>query len=307
MKKALSLFLAILMLTTLFVPVSAAAAEDIISGTVLNSITEEEETGLGVAFLFTMNMQNATIKNDTVRTFKSATVTIDGTDYKVVKMGAVVANQEETGTNPEAMVIENVTGLQLLDVEAPKLWDWNENELSYAVRITNVPVDYKKTQIYARPYYIYKDANGEEQVVYGNISNKSYFSGWCDTQPAVKLPTIGSGVDVKYKTSNPDKYNRIRVEDAFIVDRTVTLTLKNYTTNWITEETDYLKIRCYDADGTRIDVNPDTTAKDDITVYIGCIDTKKNKIKSYTFDVPDNTAKVSIISTTKITYWTEWS
>lgn len=286
MKRAISLVLSLLMLAALFVPVSAATT--IIEPEVLNSITEEDDTGLGVAFLYTMNMTDTITYG--VRSFQSAMADGD----KVVKMGAIVTNQAETGADPNAMVIENVNGIKLLDVEATKLWNWDNTYLSYAVRITNVPTDNKKTQIYARPYYILENGT----VIYGDISNKSYFSGWCDNQPAVVLPTIGDGIDVKYKTSNPDKWKRIRVEDAVIVDRTVTLTFKNYTTNWITEETDYVKYRCYDAAGKKIS---------DGTIYIGCIDTKKNKIKSFTFDVPDNTAKVSILSTTKITYWTEWS
>lgn len=286
MKKAISLILSLLMLAALFVPVSAA--DDYIRDEVLTSITEEEETGLGVAFLYTMDMKNT--QHHSTRTFVSAYAG----DAKVVKLGAIVTNAEETGKNPDAMVIENVTGIQLLNVEATKLWDWDETYLSYAVRITNIPTDYKKAQIYARPYYILEDGT----VVYGNVSNKSYYSGWCDAQGPVTLPAIGSGIDVKYKTTNPDKCKRIRVEDAFIVDRTVTLTFRNYTTNWITEETDYVKYRCYDAANKKIE---------DGTIYIGCIDTKKNRVKTFTFDVPDNTAKVSILTTTKITYWTEWS
>lgn len=287
MKKLISLLLAVVLVATLCVPFTVSAADEVISSEVLNSITEEDETGLGLAFLYTMNMENIAIYGN--RSFDSAYVG----DQKVVKLGAIVSNQEETGTDPEAMIIANATGQKLLNVEATKLWGWDETGLSYAVRITKIPEKNKKTQIYARPYYILEDGT----VVYGNIANKSYYSGWCDANP-VELPAIGSGIDVKYKTSNPDKCKRIRVEDAAIVDRTVTLTFKNYTTNWITEETDYVKYRCYDANNQKIT---------DGTIYIGCIDTKKNKIKSFTFDVPDNTAKVSILTTTKITYWTEWS
>lgn len=290
MKKLISLLLAVVLVATLCVPFTVSAADEVISSDVVKSITdgEDPEVGLGVAFLYTMNMTET--QHHSIRSFVSA----KAGEAKVVKLGAIVSNHEETGKNPDAMIIANATGQKLLNVEATKLWGWDETGLSYAVRITNIPEEYKKTQIYARPYYILEDGT----VVYGDIANKSYFSGWCDAQPAVTLPTIGSGIDVKYKTSNPDKCKRIRVEDAVIVDRTVTLTFKNYTTNWITEETDYVKYRCYDANNQKIT---------DGTIYIGCIDTKKNKIKSFTFDVPDNTAKVSILSTTKITYWTEWS
>ncbi len=279
MKRAISLVLSLLMLAALFVPVSAATT--IIEPEVLTSITEEDDTGLGVAFLYTMNMTDTVTYG--VRSFQSALANGD----KVVKMGAIVANQAETGTDPNAMVIENVNGIKLLDVEAKKLWNWDNTYLSYAVRITNIPEAGKKTQIYARPYYILEDGT----VVYGDISHKSYFSGWCDNQPEVTLPAIGTDIDVTKKK------DRIRVSKAEIVDRTVTLTFTNYTTNWITEETDYVKWRAYDADGATLKTG---------TIYIGCIDTKKNKTKSFTFDVPDATARVKLISS-KIVYWTEWS
>lgn len=279
MKRAISLVLSLLMLAALFVPVSAATT--IIEPEVLTSITEEDDTGLGVAFLYTMNMTDTVTYG--VRSFQSALANGD----KVVKMGAVVANQAETGTDPNAMVIENVNGIKLLDVEAKKLWNWDNTYLSYAVRITNIPEASNKTQIYARPYYILEDGT----VVYGDISHKSYFSGWCDNQPEVTLPAIGTDIDVTKKK------DRIRVSKAEIVDRTVTLTFTNYTTNWITEETDYVKWRAYDANGTTLKTG---------TIYIGCIDTKKNKTKSFTFDVPDATARVKLISS-KITYWTEWA
>ena len=280
MKKLISLLLAVVMLATLCVSVNAA--DTVIEPQVLNSITEEDETGLGLGFLYTMNMNDVAIIGN--RTFNGAYVG----DQKVVKLGAIVSNQEETGTDPNAMVIENTNGIKLLNVEATKLWDgWTDTQLQYAVRITNIPTTANKTQVYARPYYILEDGT----VVYGAISNKSYFSGWCDAQDPIELPAIGTDIDVTKKK------NRIRVSKAEIVDRTVTLTFQNYTSNWITEETDYVKWTAYDADGNSLKVG---------TIYIGCIDTKKNKIKSFTFDVPDATAKVAITSS-KITYWTEWA
>ena len=279
MKKVMSLILSLLMLAVLFVPVSAATT--VIDPEVFNSVTEEEDTGLGLAFLYTMNMQDVAIVGN--RTFNGAYAN----GAKVVKLGAIVANTEETGKNPDAMTIENANGMKLLNVEATRMWDWDNTFLSYAVRITNIPEQSRKTQIYARPYYILEDGT----VVYGDTTNKSYFSGWCDAQDPVELPAIGSDIDVVKKK------NRIRVSKAEIVDRTVSLTFQNYTSNWITEETDYVEWTAYDADGNKLKVG---------TIYIGCIDTKKNKIKTFTFDVPDATAKVAITNS-KITYWTEWA
>lgn len=113
--------------------------------------------------------------------------------------------------------------------------------------------------------------------------------------PDITLPAIGSDIDVTKKK------NRIRVSAAsasFNEDGTihVALTFKNYTSNWITEETDYVTCKYYKG----------STSKGTEKVYIGVIDTKKNPEKTYEFDVPDYTTKV-IISASKITYWTEWA
>ena len=296
MKKVISLILALLMLAGMFTIQASAATDPVIVDEVLNSITEEEETGLGVAFLYEMNMQGVAIKAGTNRTFDKANVTLGGVSYPVVKMGAIVTNSSITGTNIDSMTIEAAASAagedaKIKDVEAKKLWGWDEDSCSFAVRVTNIPAISKKTQIYARPYYIYKDASGNQQVVYGGVANKSYYSGWCDAQGKVVLPAIGTDIDVTKKK------NRIRVSAATIVDRTVTLTFKNYTTNWITEETDYVKWTAYDAAGKALKTD---------TIYIGCIDTKKNKEKSFTFDVPDATAQVKLTSS-KIVYWTEWA
>lgn len=116
------------------------------------------------------------------------------------------------------------------------------------------------------------------------------------TEPAVVLPAIGSDIDVT------NQKNRIRVSAAsakFNADGTiaVTLTFKNYS-SWITEETDYVLYTCYDKDGNVV--------QNATKLGIGCIDTKKYVSKTFTFNVPANTAEVRI-TRSKIVYWTEWS
>ena len=109
------------------------------------------------------------------------------------------------------------------------------------------------------------------------------------------LPAIGTDIDVAKKK------DRIRVSAAtaaFNADGTikVSLTFTNYSTNWITEETDYVQYTYYASNGTKIKTE---------TLYIGVIDTKKNPIKTFTFNVPAHTASVKITGA-KINYWTEW-
>ena len=113
--------------------------------------------------------------------------------------------------------------------------------------------------------------------------------------PDIIMPAIGSDIDVTKKK------NRIRIsatEASFNEDGTIHVkwTFKNYTSNWITEETDYIKYGYY-KNGTR---------KGLVTLYIGVIDTKKHPVKTFEFDVPAYTTELRITSST-ITYWTEWS
>lgn len=115
-------------------------------------------------------------------------------------------------------------------------------------------------------------------------------------QPNVVQPAIGSDIDVVKKK------NRIRVSAAtaaFNTDGSIAIswTFKNYSSNWITEETDYVVYTCYDKDGNVVQAAT--------KLFIGCIDTKKNSVKTYTFNVPAATAEVRITSS-KITYWSEW-
>ncbi|MBR2320122.1 MAG: hypothetical protein IKA50_05010 [Clostridia bacterium] len=115
--------------------------------------------------------------------------------------------------------------------------------------------------------------------------------------PYIVLPAIGSDIDVTKKK------DRIRVSGVaawFNEDGTigVQLTFKNYTSNWITEETDYVTYTCYDKNGNVV--------KRATNLMIGVIDTKKHVEKTFTFNVPANTAEVRITKS-KITYWTEWA
>ena len=115
-------------------------------------------------------------------------------------------------------------------------------------------------------------------------------------QHYIALPEIGTDIDVT------NKKDRIRVSDAyawFNEDGSigVALTFKNYTSNWITEETDYVQYICYAEDGTPLKRG---------TISIGVIDTKKHPVRTYEFDVPADTYEVKL-SKSKITYWTEWS
>ena len=115
--------------------------------------------------------------------------------------------------------------------------------------------------------------------------------------PYIVLPAVGTDIDV---TKQRDRIRVSGVAAWFNEDGTigVQLTVKNYSSNWITEETDYVEYTCYDKDGNVLQKN--------VRISLGCIDTKKNKEKSFFFDVPADTAEVKL-TRSKITYWTEWA
>lgn len=115
-------------------------------------------------------------------------------------------------------------------------------------------------------------------------------------QHSIRLPEIGSDIDVTKKK------NRIRVSDAlawYNEDGSigVSLTFKNCTSNWITEETDYVDCTAYDKNGKVLMVE---------RIYLGVIDTKRHPVRTYELSVPAAAYEVKITKS-KITYWTEWA
>ena len=409
--KLLALLLTLALLVS--VPVVAFAEETVADlfpakENILNSITTEEKTGNGLAFLFEMNVRGATANPNHVADYTNAKATVDGVEYSVVGMGAVMANQAADIAVIDTLTRENANdGKTILDVPAVYLYDIAEdgNSCTFAVRIVRVPEMAQGNAIGARPYVVLKNgdeeitlygnsdmatynqvyyANNEEETPVldlsklGNVDNKiavsasAVYEAICPTTykegfkvslilenvsanaktsagdyvtysckdaegnelgsktvdvdvlavggskkvefyapigtasiakadadlnyvPDITLPAIGSDIDVTKKK------NRIRVsaaEASFNEDGSihVALTFKNYTSNWITEETDYVKYSYYKG----------TTRKGTATIYIGVIDTKKNPIKTFEFDVPDYTTEVRLTSS-KIVYWTEWA
>ena len=117
--------------------------------------------------------------------------------------------------------------------------------------------------------------------------------------PYIVLPAVGSDIDVT------NHKNRIRVKNVAAwydsVDGEtvigVQMILRNYSSNWITEETDYVEYTCYDKAGKVV--------QRATRLFLGVIDTKTNVEKTFTFHVPVETAEVRITKS-KIIYWTEW-
>lgn len=287
MKKVISILLALTMLPMLVLPVAADTA--VFDEEIQHSITNEEATGRGLAFRFAVNAQGAQVDAQHQYVNGSATIQQEGQTVQLVRMGAVVSNNPVVGQDASKMVLENTAAnSRIVNVEGKYLSLVEENACAFTVRVIKIPDTASKKDIYVRPYYVFAVDGVEQPAVYGATNEYNHDQYYVDT---TVLPAIGSDIDVEKQK------DRIRVAAASREGDTVSLTFRNYTNNWITEETNYVKYTCYDAEGNAL--------KND-TIYIGCIDTKKNKVKTFTFEVPTETVLVQITSS-KIVYWTEWS
>ena len=54
------------------------------------------------------------------------------------------------------------------------LMDLEEDSATFAVRIINIPVEQANTTIYARPYCIYENTEGEQIVIYADVVSDTY-------------------------------------------------------------------------------------------------------------------------------------
>ncbi|MBE6807227.1 MAG: hypothetical protein E7527_04355 [Ruminococcaceae bacterium] len=157
-------------------PDEPVGSSDLISGGETSRM-EDTEIGLGLAFQFTIKAEGLAIKEGTnyKRDITNATVTLeDGQKYKLVDFGAVVSNDMSIGLSEKLLNMDSVDGMRTLLVSAENLMACDENGANYAVRIINIPEIHSATAIYARPYYVYENAAGEQVVVYDEIFSANY-------------------------------------------------------------------------------------------------------------------------------------
>ena len=140
------------------------------------SRTEEDTTGLGLAFKFDMVVNGLELRDVNVAVLTNATIDAlgDGTPCKLIEMGAVMSNDVAVGTRPDRMTLENLSE-QTLKIEGERLytWDLETGEISFAVRIIKIPTEFDTVPIYARSYYIV-EIDGQQYTVYGEIVVDNY-------------------------------------------------------------------------------------------------------------------------------------
>lgn len=108
--------------------------------------------------------------NETTANYDNATVG----RYKLIKMGAVMSNNRaELGYVPN---LDDVDGLCVINIEVNYICTVNENDgtVSYAIRVINIPDEYKDREIDILTYIIFEDEKGVEHTVYCNSACAAY-------------------------------------------------------------------------------------------------------------------------------------
>ena len=140
--------------------------------------TSIRDTAFGtkaLAFRFEVDAHNAQTVDTTEYVADSATIKPWDTKddiYTLKYSGAIVS------VNPSVdhgtMDHDDVDQKKTKDVVAKYLCELTEETFSFAVRVIDIPDAQVNTMIYMRPYYVYEDENGREQIVYGDVVNGCY-------------------------------------------------------------------------------------------------------------------------------------
>ncbi len=114
----------------------------------------EDVYGAGLAFLFHTEIEGMAIKQGTYNRADFTNATFDG--HKLVKMGAIASN-----------------GKSETNIEAVHVYQWEENTVSFAYRIINIPEDKRDTAITMTPYFVV-EIDGQEVTIYGEAQSATY-------------------------------------------------------------------------------------------------------------------------------------
>ena len=161
------------------------------------SVRDVDDESRGLAFRFHLKANGIQVVKG--NQYVSGTGTLDL--YKnrqvtgnLVRAGAVVTNQADIGTSFADFTLNAVNGTTVVDINALYLLDMENDAFDYAVRIINIPDHGTATEVYARPYYVY-DVDGQEVVVYGDLSHANY-DGITGEHKSLKVLAIGDDSSV---------------------------------------------------------------------------------------------------------------
>ena len=175
------------------VSIEKVGGEDPIPNTIVtggqNSVAEDVS---GLAFRFQINGSGAQIEDTNAYINGSAQVKLykDRDDlYTLVKAGAIVTNNMTVGKGD--MNLASVDGKKTINIDAKYLCEVNADSFAFAVRILSIPEANLDTNIFARPYFVYEDADGNEIVEYGATKSENYNHA-ANPKASIKLLAIGN-------------------------------------------------------------------------------------------------------------------
>ena len=109
--------------------------------------------------------------------------------YTLVKAGAIVTNNMTIGKGD--MSLSNVDGKKTINIDAKYLCEVEADSFAFAVRIVDIPDANLETNIFARPYFVYEDQDGNEIIEYGNTKSENYAHA-ADPKASIKILAIGN-------------------------------------------------------------------------------------------------------------------
>ncbi len=113
----------------------------------------------GLAMAFSAKVEGITFDGTRI-VYDNATIG----GHKLIGLGAVVSNNyDEMGYAP---TLEDVDGIRVLDVPAVYAYDYDEatGTLYFAIRIINIPDEYKDRMLVFTPYFIFENNAGEQEA-----------------------------------------------------------------------------------------------------------------------------------------------
>ena len=299
MKKMVSLLTSLFLLLDLFVlPVAAdeVATTAAFSEDVVCSITDSNLSGLGLAFCFTLNADGV-LKNEVTHAtdLSAATLSYEGKERKIARIGALITNQADWGTDTTRFVRSAVLddGEHIKDVSADKMYKVFETSCSFAILLTNIPFEKEERLVYVRPY-VELLCDSEKVTLYAEtIASNSYAAQ--AGEPSVSIPYYGTDVDGK---------GRLLVGETAVIGSTLYLEIVDELDEWMTidnpADPDLVYYACYDKDGNELTLD----VEDYGCLYIRDMSSFK-ATETFEIELPEGTAKVRIVGA-DIVYWSEW-
>ncbi len=221
MRKTVSVIMTVVMLCGMLVGMTtsvSAEAKDLFSGGETSRMDMENANTMALAFRFQLRTRGASHYRHALNIEKATVVPIVGGDtYNLKAVGTLICNDATYGTE-EIMVRDKVTevpGNRLQDIATKQVVEVTRTTITYVTRIVNIPLSISKERLlFARPYYVYEDAQGNDITVYGDIAADNL--NGTHRQYNVDIPDLGWTAGMLNRTTGKELASDTAVRTAFI-------------------------------------------------------------------------------------------